>query len=109
MEVIFYYPDVLIDGVVTNEANIMNDQFNCSQGGSAHRGVFGPLGLLVLTNENFKEQTTVFFYISLLGMVNGSQGFAVMRPGRISFFPQNPMKILITNVSLSYCSNSCRF
>jgi beta-fructofuranosidase len=64
MEVIFDYPDLSIDGVVTNEANNLNDQFNCSQGGSAHGGVSGPFGLLVLTDENFKEQTTVFFYIS---------------------------------------------
>jgi len=64
MEVIFDYPNLSIDGVVTNEANNMNDQFNCSQGGSTHGGVFGPFGLLVLTDENFKEQTTVFFYIS---------------------------------------------
>jgi len=36
MEVIFYYTDVSIDGVVTDEANSMNDQFNYNQGGSAH-------------------------------------------------------------------------
>jgi beta-fructofuranosidase len=63
MEVIDY-PDVSMDRVVTDEAHSMNDQFNCSQGGSAHQGVFGPFGLLVLTDENFKEQTSVFFYIS---------------------------------------------
>ncbi|KAH9530773.1 hypothetical protein CY35_19G002300 [Sphagnum magellanicum] len=84
MEVIFDYPDVSIDGVVTDEADSMNDQFNCSQGGSAHRGVFGPFGLPVLTYENFKEQIAVFFYIFILGMVNGSQGFAVMRPDFLS-------------------------
>jgi beta-fructofuranosidase len=67
MEVFFYYPDVSIDGVVTYEADSMNDQFNCNHGGSAHRGVFGPFGLLVLTDENFKEQTAVFFYISHFG------------------------------------------
>jgi beta-fructofuranosidase len=64
MEVIFYYPDVSIDGVVTDEVDSMNDQFNYNQGGSAHRSVFGPFGLLVLTDENFKEQTAVFSYIS---------------------------------------------
>jgi hypothetical protein len=48
MEVIFDYPDVSIDGVVTDETNSMNDQFNCNQGGSTHGGVFGPFGLLVL-------------------------------------------------------------
>ncbi len=66
MEIIFDYPHVSIDGVVTNEANSMND-YTCIQGGSAHRGVFGPFGLLVLTDENFKEQTVVFFYISHSG------------------------------------------
>jgi hypothetical protein len=30
MEVFFYYPDVSIDGVVTDEADSMNDQFNCN-------------------------------------------------------------------------------
>ncbi len=49
------------------------------------------------------------FTFLILGMVNGSQGFAMMRPSRISFLPQNPTKLLITNVSVSYCSNSCRF
>lgn len=68
MEVTFDYPDVSIEGVVTDEADSMNDQFNCSQGGSAHRGVFGPFGLLVFTDENFKEQTAVFFYISRSGI-----------------------------------------
>jgi beta-fructofuranosidase len=67
MEVIFDYPDVSIEGVVTDETDSMNDQFNCSQGGPAHRSVFGPFGLLVLTDENFKEQTAVFFYISRSG------------------------------------------
>ncbi len=67
MEVIFYYPDVSIDGVVTDEADSMNDQFDYNQGGFAHWGVFGPFGLLVLTDENFKEQTIVFFYISHTG------------------------------------------
>jgi beta-fructofuranosidase len=67
MEVIFDYQDVSIDGVVRNEADSMNDQFNCNQGGSTHWGVFGPFGLLVLTDENFKEQTIVFFYISHSG------------------------------------------
>jgi len=30
MEVIFYYPDVSMDMVVTDEADNMNDQFNCT-------------------------------------------------------------------------------
>jgi len=67
MEVIFYYPDVSMDKVVIDEVNNMNDQFNCTQGGYAHQGVFGPFGLLILIDENFKEQTVVFFYISHSG------------------------------------------
>ncbi|CAM6028655.1 unnamed protein product [Sphagnum balticum] len=35
MEVFFYYPDVSIDGVVTDEADSMNDQLNCNQGGAS--------------------------------------------------------------------------
>jgi len=62
MEVIFYYPDVSMDRAITDEEDNMNDQFNYSQGGSTHQGVFG-----LLTHENFKEQTTVFFYISHSG------------------------------------------
>jgi hypothetical protein len=56
-----------MDRVITDEVDSMNDQFNRSQGGSAHQGVFGSFGLLVLTSENFKEQTAVFFYISHSG------------------------------------------
>lgn len=41
-------------------------EFDCSQGGSAHRGVFGPFGLLVHTDDALTEQTGVFFYISPL-------------------------------------------
>jgi beta-fructofuranosidase len=63
MEVIFHYPDVFMDRVVTDEADSMSDQFNCTQGGYAYQGVFGPFGLLILTDENFKEQTVMFFYI----------------------------------------------
>jgi beta-fructofuranosidase len=64
VEVVFDYPDVSMAGAFTDEAKYsMNDEFNCSQGGSAHRGIFGPFGLLVLTDENFQEQTAEFFYI----------------------------------------------
>jgi len=67
MEVIFDYPDVSMDRVVTDEVDNMNYQFNCTQGGYAHQGVFGPFGLLILTDENFKEHAIVFFYISHSG------------------------------------------
>jgi len=67
MEVIFDYPNVSMDRVVIDEADSMNDQFNCTQGGYAHQGVFGPFGFLILIDENFKEQTIVFFYISHSG------------------------------------------
>jgi hypothetical protein len=62
VEVVFEYPDVS-NVEFTDEAKL-DDAFNCSQGGYEHRGVFGPFGLLVLTDENFQEQTAVYFYIA---------------------------------------------
>ncbi|KAG6552025.1 hypothetical protein Mapa_006331 [Marchantia paleacea] len=57
--VVFQKPDVsTVDRVIPDE------EFDCSQGGSAHRGVFGPFGLLVLTDDNLIEHTAVFFYIT---------------------------------------------
>ncbi len=61
MEVVFEYPDLSTVGV-TDEATL-NDECEGSQGGYAHRGIFGPFGLFVLTDENFQEQTALFFYI----------------------------------------------
>jgi hypothetical protein len=62
VEVVFEYPDVS-NVEFTDEAKL-DDAFNCSQGGYEHCGVFGPFGLLVLTDENFQEQTAVYFYIA---------------------------------------------
>jgi sucrose-6-phosphate hydrolase SacC (GH32 family) len=62
VEVVFEYPDVS-NVEFTDEAKL-DDAFNCSQGGYEHRGIFGPFGLLVLTDENFQEQTAVYFYIA---------------------------------------------
>ncbi|CAK9880617.1 unnamed protein product [Sphagnum jensenii] len=62
VEVVFEYPNISAVGVV-EEANF-NDNFDCSQGGSAHRGVLGPFGLLVLTDNDFQEQTALFFYLA---------------------------------------------
>lgn len=59
IEVVFDKPDVSTMDAVTSD-----EEFDCSQGGSAHRGVFGPFGLLVLTDDAFTEQTAVFFYLS---------------------------------------------
>jgi beta-fructofuranosidase len=61
VEVVFEYPDVS-NVEFTDEAKL-DDAFNGSQGGYEHRGIFGPFGLLVLTDENFQEQTALFFYI----------------------------------------------
>ncbi len=61
MEVVFEYPDLSTVGV-TDEATL-NDECKGSQGGYAHQGIFGPFGLFVLTDENFQEQTALFFYI----------------------------------------------
>lgn len=62
IEVTFEYPNV-------SKANIEdyghpNEPFDCGNGGSAQRGVYGPFGLLVLTDDAFQEQTAVFFFIS---------------------------------------------
>ena len=65
IEVVFDYPNVTklsLDGGQIDDG----DGFDCSQGGAAHRGVFGPFGLLVLADENLQEQTAVFFYVSYL-------------------------------------------
>ncbi len=59
---VFEYPNISAMGVI-DEANF-DDQFDCRLGGAAHQGVFGPFGLLVLTDDNFQEQTAVFFYIA---------------------------------------------
>jgi beta-fructofuranosidase len=63
VEVVFEYPNISAAGVVVDEANF-NDEFDCSKGGSAQQGIFGPFGLLVLTDNDFQEQTAVFFYIA---------------------------------------------
>lgn len=63
IEVVFDYPNVTR---VVHEDATHDDgyHFDCSQGGAAHRGLFGPFGLLVLADERQKEQTAIFFYIS---------------------------------------------
>ncbi len=62
VEVVFEYPNISAVGVV--EEGNFNDNFDCSQGGSAHHGVLGPFGLLVLTDNDFQEQTALFFYLA---------------------------------------------
>ncbi|GAB2300883.1 hypothetical protein Dimus_034919 [Dionaea muscipula] len=42
-----------------------DEQYSCSSsGGAAHRGAVGPFGLLVLTAEDFSEQTPIYFYVT---------------------------------------------
>lgn len=63
VEVVFDYPNVArlsVDGGQIDDG----DRFDCSQGVAAHRGAFGPFGLLVLADEKLHEQTAVFFYVS---------------------------------------------
>lgn len=62
VEVVFEYPDVSNVGAVTDEAKF--NALDSSQDGYEHCGMFGPFGLLVLTDEGFQEQTAVFFYIA---------------------------------------------
>jgi hypothetical protein len=61
VEVVFDYPYVT-EAALDGQGE--SDGFDCSQGGAAHRGVFGPFGLLVLADENLQERTAVFFYVS---------------------------------------------
>jgi hypothetical protein len=61
IEVTFDKPDV--SGVTPTDDE--THPFNCSiSGGSAHQGRFGPFGLLVMTDNDRREQTAVYFYIS---------------------------------------------
>jgi hypothetical protein len=62
VEVVFEYPDVSNVGAVTEEAKF--NALDSSQDGYEHRGMFGPFGLLILTDESLQEQTAVFFYIA---------------------------------------------
>lgn len=62
IELVFDYPDMTTS--TQNGARHDVEHFDCNQGGAAHRGVFGPFGLLVLADENLQEQTAVFFYVS---------------------------------------------
>lgn len=59
--VVFKNPDVSTEDAVPEAVD-----FDCGQGGSAHRGILGPFGLLVHADNQLTEQTAVFFYISLL-------------------------------------------
>ncbi|KAJ7516948.1 hypothetical protein O6H91_21G005800 [Diphasiastrum complanatum] len=60
IEVTFTYPDVHKLDVLPE-----HKEYDCSQGGAAQRGLFGPFGLLVLAADNLVEQTAVYFYLSL--------------------------------------------
>jgi beta-fructofuranosidase len=54
----FEKPDVYAVG------NVNPEEFDCAQGGSAQKGIFGPFGVLVHTDHSLTEQTAVFFYIT---------------------------------------------
>jgi sucrose-6-phosphate hydrolase SacC (GH32 family) len=58
--------DVLVTFVRPNMSTVDSlplEEFDCAQGGSAQRGVFGPFGVLVLADEKLTEQTAIFYYI----------------------------------------------
>jgi beta-fructofuranosidase len=65
VEVTFKYPN--LSTAVGSAAADVIDPFDCTQGGSSHRGVFGPFGLLVSADDDFQEQLAVFFYIAHKG------------------------------------------
>jgi hypothetical protein len=62
VEVTFKYPDVSKVGM--DDGRHRDNPFDCSNGGSAQRGTYGPFGLLVMTDDALQEQTALFFYIS---------------------------------------------
>lgn len=62
VEVTFDYPN--ISNAEIEEGSYMSEKIECIQGGSTHRGMFGPFGLLALTDNDFQEQTAIFFYIT---------------------------------------------
>eukprot|EP00249_Psilotum_nudum_P023986 c29049_g1_i2 orf=451-2451(+) len=56
---------------VINSVALEEEDYHCSPGGAAHRGVLGPFGLLVLSADDMTEQTAVYFYqISTNGTVS---------------------------------------
>jgi hypothetical protein len=93
VEVVFEYPNISAVGVV-EEANF-DDNFDCSQGGSAHHGVLGPFGLLVLTDNDFQEQTALFFYLHIQMTVNGPQDFAVTRADHPCYKTLTPQSMAV--------------
>ncbi|KAG1354491.1 beta-fructofuranosidase 1 [Cocos nucifera] len=61
--------------------------YNCStSGGAAGRGALGPFGLLVLADQDLKEQTAVYFYLR-----RGTDG------GLSTFFCQDEMRSSLAN------------
>ncbi|CAN4127581.1 unnamed protein product [Withania somnifera] len=54
-----------VDQKVLKRIDGSNATYDCrSSGGSAQRGVLGPFGLLVLTDNYLSEQTPIYFYIA---------------------------------------------
>lgn len=60
-----------VDKDVLERMEGSNETYSCSShGGAAERGALGPFGLLVLTDDEFSEQTPIYFY--LVKDVNGN-------------------------------------
>lgn len=62
IEVTFKYPNM--SKVNIDSASYLNNPINCSERGSAQRGILGPFGLLVMADDALQEQTAIFFYLS---------------------------------------------
>jgi beta-fructofuranosidase len=64
IEIEFDYPNIR-ESLEHKSLFEVKDEFNCERGpGAAHRGFFGPFGILVLADEKRQEQTALYFYIS---------------------------------------------
>lgn len=64
IEIDFDYPSIR-ESLEHRSLFEVKDEFNCERGpGAAHRGFFGPFGILVLADEKRQEQTALYFYVS---------------------------------------------
>ncbi len=101
VEVTFKYPN--LSTAVGSAAADVIDPFDCTQGGSSHRGVFGPFGLLVSADEDFQEQLAVFFYIAHKGNSTWTTYFCSDQ----SRFDERHLQIFLIMSQINDCPSSC--
>ncbi|CAM6098526.1 unnamed protein product [Calypogeia fissa] len=81
IQVKFYKPEVGKAGLAFNgnDSASLSAQNMCSNGGgAAHRGIYGPFGVLVLADKDMQEQTAVYFYLSSQSTSTGSKWAALL-------------------------------